>query len=982
MEAKQLEYNNEVQREYLRPTLYQQLQQLVLNRVMVVVLVFSIGICGLFLWVGEQQLEQRHALEVESFKDAFELSVDNVRTNIVTLASNDLLINALIDFEMRDEYLPLFFQSLKISKGENNFSALYDFSGEIIQENNWPDALVHTLAPNWKDIVLVQGEVLEVVSPQGLLIIAPILISGYAEGALAGFSENITSLRHLHDRQTTQILFNQQGQQIAASNNRYADLDMDAFLTLKNKSFVLKTKFKHFDIVSSQSFASAYAQSLWLLPIFLIAILGTLLTSWYAVRLASAQSANTLQRLHNALAKQIQNEDLEPPEEEQGSDGHLDEALELFNIRASFNTLAREVLSLSISNTKINNVINSLTEFLLVVDNEGELILENTTSRLTAIEIGIEQDLIIDRALHVLKSGMTLTFSTKYWVSGSHKPTSQEEQQPTLRTIDWRVTRFTNKVGETIGAIVTGQDVSERVMLEDDIKVRNQALEASPVPVTIVDITKADQPFIYVNKAFSDMTGYSYEEAVGRSCQFLQGKQYDKATSTAIFEAISKKEPLNCEVDNYRKDGSKFINSLSIMPVIDSDASVRYYVGVQQDITAEKQTALLLSQAKESAERTMESQASFFASINHELRTPINGINGMLKALMKTDLNQQQSKYASLANKSADNLLLIVNDVLDYSKAESGQLSIEKHPCDVYTFLDEVCQRMETQCHSKSLSFSRSIEALKGHTFLIDAMRVQQVIENIYNNALKFTDTGTISLSVELNHEQLSGTYSLHFCIKDSGIGIAQEDLVDIFESFKQVKQASNKITTGTGLGLTISKQLVELMDGEIEAKSKVNEGSCFHFSVRTEMTEALVSSDNGDIPKLTKGKTPNVLIVEDNEINQEVLIATLTDTKTIVAHNGIQALEVLQQIKVPIDVILMDCQMPELDGWQTTRMIRDGEAGANYKDVPIIAITAFTTSSDKQKCRDAGMDAYLSKPFQPQSLQETVMTWSTKRHS
>ena len=976
-----------------RATLYDQLQKLVLSRVMVVVFAFTLAICALFLWVGESQLEERHSLEIARFTDALELSIDNVRTNIVTLAANDLLINAMIDFEMRDEYLPLFFQSLRIAKGENNFSALYDFSGELVQDNNWPIAQVDAMAPDWKKTVLNQGEVLEIISPQGLLIITPIFISGQPEGALAGFTENISALMQVDPKQTAQVLFDSNQQAVATTDATYLDLNMDEFLELSRNSFVMQTPYKNFNVLSTQSFSSAYAASIWLLPIFLMAILGTLFSSWYAVRLASEKSAETLQRLHKSLAQQLLDEDMELITHGQDTSNDIDEALELYNIRASFHTLTTEVLALSISNNKITNVINSLSEFLIVVDNEGHLILENATMKAASAALGIEHNEIISQAIDLLQTDTSPSFSTKHIrlneqntkavdeQAQNNRVEAESEKSKALCIIDWRVTRFVNKAGETIGAIVTGQDVSERVALEQNIKMRNKALEASPVAVSIADVSKPWQPLIYVNHAFSTMTGFSFEEAIGQNCKFLQGEQTQAASIAAIRQAITKNEPLDIEINNYRKNGDLFVNSLSIMPVFNDDGSVQYYVAVQQDITLEKQTALLLSQAKDKAEQTMESQATFFASINHELRTPINGINGMLKALMKTELTEKQVKYATLANKSADNLLLIVNDVLDYSKAESGQLSIEQHPCDVHNLLNDICQRVEAQCHSKSLSFSRCIDELKGHTFLIDAMRVQQVIENLINNALKFTDTGAISLAVKLHHEQPEGEYSLHFCIKDSGIGIDHNHLVDIFKSFKQVKQASNKVTTGTGLGLTISKQLVELMGGKIKATSTVNEGSCFHFSVRTQITEAPISKCSVDVPDLTAGKIPNVLIVEDNEINQEVLIATLTDTKTIVAHNGIQALEILQKIKVPIDVILMDCQMPELDGWQTTRMIRDGEAGEKHTDAPIIAITAFTTSSDKQKCHDAGMDDYLSKPFQPQSLQEKVLSWSNKRH-
>jgi CheY-like chemotaxis protein len=373
-------------------------------------------------------------------------------------------------------------------------------------------------------------------------------------------------------------------------------------------------------------------------------------------------------------------------------------------------------------------------------------------------------------------------------------------------------------------------------------------------------------------------------------------------------------------------------------------------------------------------------KSGFLASMSHEIRTPIHGISGVLQLLTNSPLNDEQKHYLSLATFSIQGLLHIVNDILDFSKIEAGQLQIDDQPFDLLETLESLQSQYAILCQEKGLRLHFHFNLQGFHVVMGDSVRFRQILSNLIGNAVKFTEKGEIDVTTTLEHTN-DDKLRLTCAVKDSGIGIAKDKQAGIFDVFTQEDLSTTRKFGGTGLGLSISKQLCELMDGEIHLESEKGEGSTFTFNI-------MLKEGDDSLVTLQGSKTHNhntvtqkrkILIVEDNDINQVIVKQHLSAHKTLSAKSGIEALEALKKMKVTFDLILMDCQMPDMDGFEATRRIRRGEAGERYVNAPIIALTANAMKGDKEDCFNAGMNDYLSKPFDVQDLLEKVDYWAEK---
>lgn len=961
-----------------KQTLYSQIKRFVMPKLMLALCAFVVSCCLVYFYTGIKQLESQHKSHVNQLTANISTNINNVVNTVEGLSRNDLLINGLIDFQMRDEYLPLFFQSLKMAKSENTSSVLFDFSGEIIMENNWLNNGLNTDSNNWQNITLEKGETYQYFGKSGLLVISPILMFGMPEGALGLYIPSISLLADtVINTNIQQYIFDDNGALLYSTETENKPASYQNFSDNNELQFIYETQWRNFKVVSAQSYTSGYSESIWLLPFLIIAVLGTLFSCLFSMKLSSKKASDTVKNMHERLVIKSNNLTKSCCEVES-------EAIELQQIQRSFDDLLDKVMSLSLSNDKITNVINSLQALLLVVDNEGNIILSNCDSDELFSTGYISQKSIIEEGLRGVNDRGFYSFTTRL------------KQKENIRTIEWEVNPFLDQDENHIGAIFNGEDVSLRLSLQKDVNLRNQALEISPAAITIADVSQPSAPLVYVNKAFTKITGYTSADAVGKNCNFLRGKATEEPPLATIKQALDALEPCQTTITNYKKNGEPFINSLSLQPVIELDGSVKYFVGVQQDITIEKQTETYLADARNKAEEIAKAQSRFFAGINHELRTPINGINGMVKALLKSQLTEQQRKQAELANLSANNLLLIVNDVLDYSKAESGQLSIESSTFDITSLLNGMSESYALQCKNKGLSFKWTGIPTSKLNINSDKLRLQQILDNLVGNAIKFTESGQINITTDISDIKIEkgqkhkNKINVEFAVQDTGIGIPADQIDNIFKMFGQVESNSRKVNSGTGLGLNISQQLINLMGGKLSVKSRFKRGSEFSFNIVAESI-LIEKEDNAETTMPNKisidkrqsnsdellSPTPIVLVVEDNEINQAVVMAALPHARKLIAANGLKALDILNAVKAKVDVILMDCQMPELDGWETTRLIRDGHATNKYKDIPVIALTAYTALKDQQECSDAGMNDYVSKPFDPDVLIEKVNYWT-----
>ncbi|WP_170246295.1 ATP-binding protein [Colwellia hornerae] len=384
---------------------------------------------------------------------------------------------------------------------------------------------------------------------------------------------------------------------------------------------------------------------------------------------------------------------------------------------------------------------------------------------------------------------------------------------------------------------------------------------------------------------------------------------------------------------------------------------------------------LVLSQKK--AEQATKAKSMFLANMSHEIRTPMNGVVGMLSLLSNTPLNDEQKEYINLVNSSSESLLTLINSILDYSKIESGKLEIESIHFNIADIINEVVIIMNALAEKKSLALNIKSMSLCQETVIGDPTRLKQILINLISNAIKFTEQGSIDLEVELiviDKEKLNFSCK----VSDSGIGLSKEQQQNIFTPFSQADNSTTRKYGGTGLGLTIVKQLCELMSGDIKINSTLDKGSCFAFNLVYGKPENDIadSTDKNVAIKNVNLSFKKILLVEDNRINQIVATKILSKLKLTadIAVNGINALEKLNSTSY--DLILMDCQMPEMDGYQTTEAIRAGQAGKEHQDIAIIAMTANAMKGDKEKCLSAGMNDYLAKPIDIIKLQQKLTNW------
>ncbi|WP_233507769.1 PAS domain S-box protein [Adhaeribacter pallidiroseus] len=490
--------------------------------------------------------------------------------------------------------------------------------------------------------------------------------------------------------------------------------------------------------------------------------------------------------------------------------------------------------------------------------------------------------------------------------------------------------------------------------------------------------TDEENKVVLMSPSVTEMLGYQVHEVIGIPATSFYA--YPEELMNLVY--ILKKEGTirNFETNLVSKSGTIIPFLLNAHILIDKEGHYLGIEGVGRDMTELKQTQTELIRAKEVAEDSAYAKTLFLANMSHELRTPMNGIIGMIDLLHSTETTEEQTEYIDTLRKSSDALLAILNDILDLSKIQAGKLlQINEMGIDLHYALEKIYSLFANRANLKDLDFTYNITPHTPRFIVTDETRLLQILSNLTSNAIKFTNAGKVTIQV--NSISSDGEfYTIMFRIKDSGIGITNADKQLLFTNFTQLDNTSTKTFGGTGLGLAISKQLSELLGGDIGVESIYGEGSTFWFTIRCQEAlnqEEILNNRNKDKGKPIESEAftdePYILLVDDNGINQKVaqkLLAKL-GCRTELASNGFEAIS--QATANPYEVIFMDIQMPEMDGIEATKRIKEQ---LGDKCPPIIAMTAYSMKDDAEKFMSQGMDDYVSKPIKSTDLQNMIKKW------
>ncbi len=545
-----------------------------------------------------------------------------------------------------------------------------------------------------------------------------------------------------------------------------------------------------------------------------------------------------------------------------------------------------------------------------------------------------------------------------------------------LLDVSLSISVLKNAEGEIIGSIgilndITNLKAIENRLRDSETKMRI-VLDNSPVAITVTD---DQQRIISWNTFAENLLGMNKKDLSLLPVSSLYPSEEWKKIRAENLGVKGAKHHMETRIQ--RKNGALTDVALSVNVLKDSRGNFLGSIGIIQDITEQKKFRQMLLQAKLSAEEANNAKSLFLAKMSHEVRTPMNAVIGMIDLTLETKLSDEQRENLKVAKDAADNLLSLLNDILDLSKAEAGKITIEKIELNVHDMVKNVCKGLAILAQKKQIDLLWNIDERVPKYLIGDPVRLRQVIINLVNNAVKFTHKGHVKVILELVSLKDSKCEVL-FTIKDTGIGIPKDKHESIFDLFTQADDHTTRKYGGTGLGLAICKKLVEMMDGHIWVESKENDGSAFKFNILFEVAagQPILKNVTPSAVVANQLVQPDsglrILLAEDNHVNQKIVIKMLEKKgwRATTVVNGQEVIDLLN--KQTFDIVLMDDQMPELSGIEATRLIRNEEKQTGHH-VMIVAMTANAMAGDREFYISQGMDGYVSKPIDREQLYSEI---------